>query len=392
MQIEVVTDLARIDAARWNALVDPDAPMLRHEFLHALEATGCVCPDSGWAPCHLVASEDGEPVAAVPMYLKSHSYGEYVFDWAWANAWERAGQPYYPKLLVASPFTPVGGDRILVHPRLEAQGRRDETARAMIRAALEQARELNVSSLHWIFTSDRDTALLEGEGLLRRTGTQFHWHNAPFSDFDGFLAALSSSKRKNIRRERRRVQEAGVRFRFVEGDGLHPDHWDRFHGFYRRTIGRYGAIPYLNLEFFRTLGKRMPAHCLLLFAERDGEDIAGAFFLRGANALYGRYWGTLVDIDGLHFETCYYRPIEYCIERGLARFEAGAQGEHKLQRGLLPATTCSAHWLQDPRFAAAVADFLSREARGIARYDEALRSHSPFRRDPTAVAEREDHG
>lgn len=375
----IVQDIHAIAPAAWNALVAAPYPFLRHEFLSALEDTGCVGARTGWLPQHLVLHADDDPagalLGAVPMYLKSHSYGEYVFDWAWANAHARAGIAYYPKLVAAVPFTPIAGPRLLVR----AGAHQAEIADRLIRAAHAHARAGDVSSLHWLFTDATDTARLEQQGFQRRIGSQFHWCNHGYRDFDDFLARFAADKRKKIKRERRRVAEAGVVLEVRDGGSLRDEHLDRFYAFYTATIQNHGAIPYLNRAFFVELGRRMPDNVVLIFARHGNEYVAGAFFLRGGAALYGRYWGSLRDFHGLHFETCYYRAIEYCIAEGIARFEGGAQGEFKLARGLVPTPTYSAHWLRHPELARAVAEFLARERHGVAYHMEELKEHLPFR-------------
>ncbi len=375
MHCVVHDHIDQIPAQAWNALHDGNT-FVSHEFLHGLELTGCVKPETGWTPQHLVLYADasrGRILGAVPMYLKDHSYGEYVFDWSWAEAYHRAGVGYYPKLLVAVPFTPVAGPRLLA-----AAG--DEPVRSeLVRQALRHARVLNVSSLHWLFTSPGDTETLLGAGLMLRTGHQFHWINGGYADFDEYLGTFSAAKRKKIKRERRRVRDAGVALEVLTADDLKPMHWDAMYRFYRATVSSHGAIPYLNRQFFDYLAQTLADRVVLVLARHGGSAIGGSLNLLGAGTLYGRYWGAVGYVDALHFEACYYRPIEYCIHHGIERFEAGAQGEHKLARGLLPAVTSSLHWLRDSRFATAVADFLARETHSVQRYALELRRHSPFR-------------
>ena len=386
MRFAVIDTLSGIPAADWNRLQTGGNPFLRHEFLATLERTGCTSRETGWHPQHLVVYTDSgdEPrlIGAVPLYLKSHSYGEYVFDWAWANAYAQAGLNYYPKLVAGVPFTPVTGPRLLI----AADQDRASIARLLISGALELAEQRGVSSLHWLFTPEDDAGLLEQQGHLRRTGYQFHWRNRGYADFDDFLASLSSPKRKKIRRERRYVHEAGIRMTVLTGDALAPAHWDRFYQFYRSTVDEHGAIPYLSHEFFRTLGETMPESTVLILAQKGEQTVAGALYLRGEDSLYGRYWGSMDTYHSLHFETCYYQAIEYCIKSGLRRFEAGAQGEHKLSRGFLPTATFSAHWLSQPEFSHAVSQFLERERNGVEFYLDELHGHSPYRRGSKAGA------
>ncbi len=360
-------------------MVPSDAPFLHHEFLCALERTDCVGADSGWIPQHILLYEDestaARPLGAVPLYLKSHSWGEYVFDWAWADAYRRIGLSYYPKLVAAVPFTPVTGPRLLARPDVDADSVKD----SLISAALMLARKLEVSSLHWLFTCQEDTERLYRHGLQRRVGSQFHWRNRQYRTFDDYLQAFASHKRKKIKRERRRVRDAGIEVRVFTGKDITEHHWESFHRFYHSTVRNHGAIAYLSREFFFELGRSMPEKVVMFLASKDGDFVAGTLNLRGSHSLYGRYWGADRWFADLHFELCYYRSIEYCISEGLQRFEAGAQGEHKLTRGLLPTPTYSAHWLSHPEFSAAVAEYLTREQRGVAQYIDALRANSPFR-------------
>jgi uncharacterized protein len=366
--VRIVESLAQVDRDAWNALVGPQ-PFMRHEFLCALIDAGCATARSGWAPQLVLLSRAGQLVGAMPLFAKNHSYGEYVFDWAWAEAHERHGVDYYPKVVCAVPFTPVRG------PRLLAASAADK--KVLARAALELARDS--SSLHVLFAREEDAALLAEQGFLVRRTVQFHWSNAGYASFDDFLARLSHAKRKNIRQERRRVREAGVAFRWLEGAGIERAHWEFFNRCYRGTYAAHRSTPYLNLQFFLRLGATLPQHVAMLIAERDGRAIAASFFLRDERSLYGRYWGAIEHVPLLHFECCYYQAIEYAIAHGLESFEGGAQGEHKLFRGLMPVQTLSAHWLAHPKFARAVEHFLEREGAGIAHYVNELTEHSPFK-------------
>ena len=328
-----------IPAADWNRLADPDTPFLRHELLAAMERHGCVGEGLGWLPRHLTLRDGrGELVAAAPCYLKLNSYGEFVFDWSWADAYRRCGLRYYPKLVIASPYTPATGPRILV-----ADGpRQDEYAAALIQGSLELAEDLGVSSLHWLFTTEAETRNLEGQGFMRRLGCQFHWDNPGYEDFDHFLGAFSSAKRKQVKRERRRVAEAGIGFRLLSGQEIRDDEWTTFHQLYCSTFDKRGGIPTLSLGFFQEIGRTLADRCLLVLAYHQGEIVAAAFNLVGTRSLYGRHWGCFADFHSLHFEACYYQGLEFCIQRGLSRFEPGAQGEHKISRGFLPTPTWSA--------------------------------------------------
>ena len=384
MHVSVVDSLEKIPAPDWNALVGERNPFLCHEFLAALETTGCVGAKAGWMPRHLVAHGDGpwqgKLIGAMPMYLKNHSYGEYVFDWAWANAYERAGHRYYPKLVVSVPFTPVTG------PRLLAAADTDTVVvkKRLIEAAQACMREYGASSLHWLFLTEEDASLLEADSHLLRTGYQFHWSNPGYRDFDDFLSTFTAQKRKKINRERRHVQEAGITMEVLSGDSIGPVHWNTFYEFYHSTIRAHGAFPYLSREFFHRLGETMRDRVVLVFARYGAEHVAGALNLRGTDTLYGRYWGSRGHFNGLHFETCYYTAIEYCIAQGIGRFEAGAQGEHKLARGFTPVVTRSAHRLAHPQFNRAVADYLARERIDIASYVDELNEHVPFKKEMTA--------
>lgn len=380
MRLTIADTIALVRRSDWNALAGGDNPFVRHEFLSALETAGCVGGQTGWQPQHLLL-EDTAPGGsglhgAVPLYLKTHSYGEYVFDWAWAHAYARAGFEYYPKLVSAVPFSPVTGPRLMV----AANGDGDNIRCGLIQGALELARKRDCSSLHWLFTGKDDTRALETAGLMRRVGCQFHWTNPGYRDFDDFLSKFTSARRNKIKRERRHVREAGITMEILTGKQITAPHWERLYKFYRATVDLHGAVPYLTREFFFTLGDTMAEDIVLVFARRGKEYIAGAFNLRGRDSLYGRYWGSLKQFHSLHFETCYYTPIEYCIAHHFKRFEAGAQGEHKLARGLVPTTTFSAHWLSHPAFKDAVADFLARERGGVADYIDEIGEHLPFKR------------
>jgi len=366
--VRIVDSLARVDRDAWNALAGSQ-PFMRHEFLAALIDTGCAAARSGWLPQFALLSRAGELVGAMPLFAKNHSYGEYVFDWAWAEAHERHGVDYYPKLVCAVPFTPVRG------PRLLAASASDK--KTLLKAALELARE--TSSLHILFARDEDAAVLAGEGFLIRRTVQFHWQNEGYTDFEDFLGRLSHARRKNIRQERRRVREAGVAFRWLEGAAIERAHWEFFSRCYRRTYAAHRSTPYLNLEFFLRLSAQLPDNVTLVIAERDGEALAASLLLRDTQSLYGRYWGCVEHIPLLHFECCYYQAIEYAISRQLQVFEGGAQGEHKIFRGLMPVQALSAHWLAHPKFARAVENFLERETLGIAQYVNELVEHTPFK-------------
>jgi predicted N-acyltransferase len=366
--VRIAESLAHVDPEEWNALAGAQ-PFVRHEFLSALIDTGCASRRTGWQPRIVLLRRAGGLVGALPLFAKTHSYGEYVFDWAWAEAHERHGIDYYPKLVCAVPFTPVRGARLLASSVADQE--------ILVKTALELAQD--ASSLHVLFARDEEARELEGSGLMLRRTVQFHWKNEGYADFEDFLSRLSHARRKNIRQERRRVREAGVGFRWLEGEAIERRHWELFNRCYRGTYAAHRSTPYLSLEFFLRVGAALPQNVALLLAERDGRPIATALFFRDAQALYGRYWGSLEYLPLLHFECCYYQAIEFAIERRIGVFEGGAQGEHKLFRGLLPVETLSAHWLAHPRFASAVENFLEREAAGIARYVNELAEHSPFK-------------
>jgi predicted N-acyltransferase len=379
LQVKLVQGIGQIDSGTWDTCVGPDQPFLRHAFLSALEDSGSASQRTGWVPLHLVAESGGELIGCAPMYLKSHSYGEYVFDWGWANAYERAGGTYYPKLQVAVPFTPVPGPRLLVTPG------GDGTARSTLAHGLVSAAEqLGVSSLHVTFCREHEWHELGAAGLLKRQGVQYHWHNRGYRDFDDFLASLKHGRRKTIRKERERVREQGLSLEVLTGDALTPEIWDVFYPFYRSTVDKRWGGAYLSKRFFARLGETMPEQVALVLARHQGRYVAGALNLIGEDTLYGRVWGCRRQFEFLHFEACYYQAIEFAIERGLARVEAGAQGPHKLQRGYEPVATYSAHWIRDPGFRAAVERFLAQERAEMACEMEELRELLPYRHGNTS--------
>ena len=374
--VDVVDTLAGISPAEWNALAGGD-PFLSHEFLSALHETGCACPATGWTPQFLLLKRDGRLAAAMPLYLKDHSYGEYVFDWGWADAYNRHGLAYYPKLLSAIPFTPVAGSRLLA----SADADRDR----LIAAALTLARSLRVSSLHCLFPHRDEARRMGAHGMMQRHGVQFHWSNDGYAGFEDFLNALNHAKRKKIRQERRKVSDAGITFEWLEGGEITEREWGFFNRCYRQTYREHHSTPYLNLDFFLRIGRTMPGNIVLILARRAGAPVAASLHVRCGGKLYGRYWGAVEYHPVLHFESCYYQAIEYCIARGISTFEGGAQGEHKMARGLMPAETCSTHWLARPEFAQAIEQFLARESHGMARYVDELNERSPFKRGDGAA-------
>ena len=375
----IVSSLSEIGQPAWDGLLALQGelnPFLSYAFLHALHESGSATPETGWQPQY-IALYDGDAssgetlAAALPLYVKDHSYGEYVFDWAWADAYQRHGLDYYPKLLAAIPFTPVAGPRLLA---------RDPQARAaLIEVLVATQGAAGVSSTHVLFPPQEHARQLRDAGFMLRSGVQFHWLNRGYASFDEFLATLEQKKRKNIRAERRKVAQAGVTLRRVRGvDALDAD-WVLFNRCYRHTYAAHHSTPYLNLEFFRRIGKAMPENILLVIAERAGRPIAASLVIHTADTLYGRYWGELEHVPCLHFEAAYYQPLEFCIEQGIGSFEGGAQGEHKMARGFLPTRTYSAHWLAHPAFADAIERFLEREAGGIDEYMSELNERNPFR-------------
>lgn len=375
LQIALAERLADVPAEDWDACAGGDNPFVSHAFLSALEDSGSVRPETGWLPRHVTLRDTaGRALGAVPLYLKGHSHGEYIFDHAWAGAYERAGGQYYPKLLSAVPFTPVTGPRLMVRPDAPA-GTRAGLARGLT-AVCERH---DCATLGVNFTDARDSEALESAGFLIRHGHQFHWSNDGYGGFEDFLGALQSRKRKQIRKERRAVAEAGLTVERLSGSALESRHWDQFYAFYIDTYDRKWGRPYLTRGFFDLLHERMADRVLLVMAYAGGRPIAGALNLIGADALFGRNWGCLEDYRFLHFEVCYYQAIEFAIERGLARVEAGTQGEHKLQRGYLPVRTQSAHWIRDPGFKDAIERFLIEERRHVAHALEVLAGHAPYR-------------
>ena len=370
----IVSSLSEIGQAAWDgllALQDEQNPFLSYAFLHALHESGSACPETGWQPQYIALYDGDALAAALPLYVKGHSYGEYVFDWAWADAYRRHGLEYYPKLLSAVPFTPVAGPRLLA---------RDAAARAaLIEVLVATQQATDVSSTHVLFPPEEHARQLQDAGFLLRSGVQFHWLNGGYAYFEDFLATLEQKKRKNIRAERRKVREAGVTLRRVRGVDATESDWRFFNRCYRHTYAAHYSTPYLNLDFFLRIGRTMPENILLVIAERDGRPIASSLVIHTEDTLYGRYWGEIEHVPCLHFEAAYYQPLEFCIEQGIQTFEGGAQGEHKMARGFLPTRTYSAHWLAHPAFADAIERFLEREAGGIDDYVDELNERSPFR-------------
>jgi predicted N-acyltransferase len=378
MRARILSSIEAIPAAQWNGLDLRGRPFLRHEFLQALEQCGCVGHGAGWTPSHLVLEDDEQRLAgAVPLYEKAHSWGEFVFDWSWAKAYAQAGLRYYPKLVSMAPFTPACGPHLLTAAHTDAP----KTRHALALAILEHARAHHLSSAHVLFTTDEDRAALGDSQFMWRNDCQFHWRNRSYADFDHFMASFRAEKRKKALRERRRVQEAGITFMTLAGNELSPALWDVVFGFAAATFESRGHEHYLTADFFRTLAAKMPSSIMVKVAVMRGTPVAAAIFFQGDDTLYGRYWGAAADFHSLHFETCYYQGIDYCIEQGLSCFEPGTQGEHKVARGFEPTETWSAHWIADPRFRRAIGNYLEQERAAIDEYIETVREHTPFRRD-----------
>jgi uncharacterized protein len=380
--VKLVPSLSEIDAAAWDACANPDAavfnPFVAHAFLKALEDAGTVGQGTGWLPRHLVLEDaDGSVAAVAPCYVKGHSQGEYVFDHGWADAYAQAGGRYYPKLQMAVPFTPVPGPRLLVKPGATAAA----NEQVLAAAAIEVARQNGLSSVHLTFVDKDAQTRLGGLGFLARSGQQFHWHNQGYTGFDDFLATFASRKRKSVRKERLEALSPGIEIEHITGRAITEAHWDAFHEFYVDTGHRKWGRPYLNRAFFSHLGQTMSERCLLVMAKREGRTIAGALNMIGGDCLYGRYWGAIEQHPSLHFEVCYYQAIDYAIAHGLARVEAGAQGEHKLARGYLPVETYSAHWIADPGLKRAVERFLKQERALVAESNAELTEMGPYKNE-----------
>ena len=370
-EIVSIDSISAVPAKEWDALAQGH-PLVSHAYLEALEATHCVAERTGWMPTHLVLRRSGAMRAAMPLYAKAHSWGENVFDHAWAQAYERYGMDYYPKLVCAVPFTPVPGPRILAYDHHDR--------RLILEAAKQFTQENGFSSLHVLFPHEEDRRALEQAGLLFRSGVQFHWKNQGWADMDAFLGALSQPKRKKLRQDRKKLHEADVQFHWLTGHEIDSATLRFLYLCYVQTYYEHGNAPYLNLDFFERLYDRLGASLVVVLAERRGVPIAAALNIRHDDRLFGRYWGCKEFLPGLHFETCYVQGIEYCLAHGISVFEGGAQGEHKLARGMLPVKTVSAHWVDDPVFGPAVADFLKREGRVIDLYLAEMQNHSPYRR------------
>ena len=376
MEVKQINSMAQVDSAAWNLLSGEAYPFLRHEFLLALEQSGSVSEQTGWMPAHLLVMDQEKLLAVMPLYHKLHSYGEYVFDHQWAQAYQQHGLAYYPKWVTAIPFTPCQGDRIVIQPEGTDQLAVMQILLAFIKQRSEQ---LNISSWHCLFPEQQQAELLRSLGLSIREGVQFHWFNQGYSDFNDFLNTLNASKRKMLKRERRKVSEQGIHLLRITGTEVSESQWQAFFQFYAMTYVKRGSQPYLNLAFFQQIAATMGEQLLLVLAIRDDKTIAAALSFVGSDTLYGRYWGCYDEYNSLHFETCYYQGLDYCIERGLKRFDSGAQGEHKISRGFEPITTYSAHWIKDARFAAAIEHFLDREQKAVQSYKQDAAAYLPFK-------------
>jgi len=370
LMIQVVGSITNIDAAQWDALA-PDMPLLSHAFLSALEQSGSVGEGTGWGPCMLTLTRQDVLIGAMPLYIKSHSYGEYVFDWAWAEAFEQNGRAYYPKLLSAIPFSPVTSARLLAA---------DDEAKLLLLEAVESVlAQHQLSSAHALFPSEEDAHVFQQAGWMKRNGVQFRWENEAYATFEDFLQTLSHNKRKKIHQERKKVTAASVSCYLVKGSDATEADWDFFYQCYCSTYQAHQSTPYLTRDFFTQIGQSMADHILLIVAERNGQPIASTLNFYNQSTLYGRYWGATEFVSGLHFELCYYQAQQFCIDENIQYFEGGAQGEHKLARGFKPRATCSFHQVADPQFAVAIEDFLKRESVAVAEYTTELEARAPFK-------------
>jgi len=374
LTLEISDSILQVDAISWDSLV-PDIPILSHAFLSALEDSGSVGSGTGWQPCPMLVHDDGQLVGAMPLYVKSHSYGEYVFDWAWAEAYQRSGLNYHPKLLSAIPFTPITCQRLLVMAVKNAG-----KIQSLMVDALEQIMlENQLSSVHVLFPDENSATIFKNAGWLQRNGVQFRWENENFNDFEDFLTRLSRDKRKKIRQERKKIDSSGVVCRRIKGADVTAEQWHFFYECYQNTYAEHRSTPYLTREFFQKIAHSMPQNILLVMAYLEGTPIAGALNIYNRTSLYGRYWGSMQYIPNLHFELCYYQAQEFCIAENIQYFEGGAQGEHKIARGFKPRATCSFHKIVDSEFSLVVQDFLNRESQQIAVYADELESRAPFK-------------
>ena len=375
--VKQICSLQDISADEWNRLSDNSNPFIRYEYLNGLEKHGCL-ENHGWSPCHVVVYSGSVLSGALPLYLRSNSYGEFVFDWAWADAYERAGGNYYPKLVTAIPFAPVIGPRLLVNPHTPSV---NKIKQLLIEMVLQIAEKNNISSYHCLFTNIDEQQFFSKYGFMQRYTCQFHWHNNNYGDFQNFLNSLTSKKRKQIKRERARVEKSNIKISILTGEEISEEQWLAYYEFYCSTFYRRWGSPRLTLDFFRSLGKSMPLNTILILAQHRNTYIAGAFLMRGGDTLYGRHWGCNEQYPFLHFEICYYQAIEYCIKQNLKVLDAGVQGEHKLARGFRPVAANSYHWIQHPLFRDAVKKYLHQEKHEIEIYIENLNLHLPFKID-----------
>ena len=375
MKISYVRQISDIGAVVWNGVVDSKSPFLKYEFLSALESYACVGEQQGWLPYHQVVKNDDVIVAVIPLYLKYNSYGELVFDWSWADAYARAGREYYPKFVSAIPYTPVTGARLCVSKGVDQKAVKS----MMIKDLIKTAREFSLSSIHCLFPESSDIALFESQGFYPRLACQFHWKNQNYESFDHFLSFMSSRKRKNIRRERTRVVEQNIHFQVLSGDQVEPDLWPVIYEFYRKTFVEKGGYATFTLAFFQNIAQTMGENLLVTLALHQGKYVAGAICYRDDTHLYGRHWGCFEDFHSLHFETCYYQGLEYCIDQGLQHFDPGAQGEHKIQRGFMPIATWSAHWIKDEDFSGVIGQFVNREREYMKDYIAEMADKSPYK-------------
>ncbi len=376
-----ISSLREIRCEDWNALLEDDHPFLRYEFLSALEYNDCLGDKFGWFPHHLVAyDKHNKLIAATPLYIKTNSYGEFVFDWSWASAYEQVGLSYYPKLVSSIPYTPVTGKRLLIKPDIVAEYKA-AIANQMVAASLTEAKKLEMSGIHWLFNEVEECDYFKRHDLALRLGCQYHWHNQNYTSFDHFLETFISRKRKKVNRERRYVAEQNIAIKRLHGNELDDELWQQVHTFYASTFYRKSGFPTLSLEFFKQIGETMGSQVLLVFAYHDKQLVACAINFRSSDALYGRFWGCLKEYHSLHFEACYYQGIEYAIENKLSVFEPGAQGEHKISRGFIPTKTWSAHYIVDSQFRSTIRDFCNREESFMRQECEELMSLSPYRFD-----------
>jgi len=379
LQLSVVHSISEIDTQDWNRNIPSDCPFLRHEFLRALEDTGCVSEHTGWIPIHIVIrntqGRNASTVAVTPMYLKNHSHGEFIFDWQWASAYHRAGQRYYPKIVIQAPFTPLSAPKLLMSDEIN----RERIMEKLIIASHKLADQCAASSIHWLFVPYEEMRVLKQNGLIERCSTyEYVWNNPGYSSMEDFLSTLMRRKRKKIRQERKSVSSQGVSLEAISGDDIQDRHWEIFDRFYRRTVNKYHSNRYLNKDFFHQIGESMSENLVLFLARISGEPIAGSLCLQGGGKLFGRYWGTLHDMPNLHFETCYYSAIEYCIENSIQTYNAGVQGEHKLSRGFLPSSAYSAHFIQHPAFAKAIGEHVEYEKTYYRSLEHELNASSAF--------------